>query len=172
VKPPAGALFETQPDGFVAAATLRSAQAWFRIPFTLVWSGGSLGGIYGSQFHTGTFDLVNSLFGLFFVAGTLLLVPQAIMSALGRVVIKCRGEEGSVFCGVGQLGRTWRFRWEDVVSIQQALRKGHRGSVTRFIRVVFRTPTRAPLEFGDLLSDERKGFVISVMRWQLARRAR
>ncbi len=46
----------------------------FLIPFTCVWSGISLGGIYGSQIFKGQFDLVSSIFGLPFLCGTLFLL--------------------------------------------------------------------------------------------------
>ena len=169
---PAGTSFEMREDGFVAEATTKSAKAWYLIPCTFLALFVVLEGIYGTQFRAGKLDWAKSLVGILFIPGTMSLCWDAVMSAFGRVIITRNGEEGWAFHGVGRLGRTWRFRWEDVVSVEQALRRGKKGLVTHFIRVVLRTPTRAPFEFGSLLSVERKRFVISVMRWQLARRAR
>src|SRR5438445_11552164 len=55
--PPRGVWFEQTFDGFVVGATTRSAIAFVLVPFMCVWSGGSLGGIYGSQIMSGKFNL-------------------------------------------------------------------------------------------------------------------
>src|SRR5512137_2776592 len=47
-EPPRGAWFEKNFDGWEVGATTRSPIAFFLVPFMCVWSGGSLGGIYGS----------------------------------------------------------------------------------------------------------------------------
>src|SRR5581483_3482061 len=86
--PPSGTSFQVVRGGFSAHATTRSAQAWFLVPFLMVWSGVSLNGIYGTQFRNGRFDPGASLFGLPFVAGTLLFGAQALMYVCGRIVVK------------------------------------------------------------------------------------
>jgi hypothetical protein len=72
--PPAGAWYEPLPDGFCAGAMTRSWKAIFFIPFTCVWSGFSMYGIYWKQIESGHFDLTSSLFGLPFLIGTCFLV--------------------------------------------------------------------------------------------------
>ena len=70
--PPKGVdLVETM-DGFRLTLSTRSCIAIFLVPFTLVWAGGSLGGIYGMQIKQGKFDLMMSLFGLPFFGGVVL----------------------------------------------------------------------------------------------------
>ena len=64
--------------------------AFFLVPFMCVWSGGSLGGIYGSQFFQSKFDLSMSLFGIPFVLGTLLFGSFALMTVCGKVVVSIR----------------------------------------------------------------------------------
>src|SRR5688572_9565934 len=59
---PNGTWFNPSFDGFTLGATTRSAAAFFLVPFTCVWSGGSMGGIYGTQIFSGRFDLGTSLF--------------------------------------------------------------------------------------------------------------
>ena len=65
--PPSGAWFDPLPDGFRAGASTRSWMALFIVPFTCVWSGGSLFGIYGTQIVHGRFNVGMSLFGLPFL---------------------------------------------------------------------------------------------------------
>jgi hypothetical protein len=55
--PPRGAWYQVEFNGFVVGATTRHPIPLFLVPFMCVWSGGSLGGIYGSEFVHGTFDL-------------------------------------------------------------------------------------------------------------------
>ena len=54
-------------DTVSLGATTRSPIAFFLVPFMCVWSGGSLGGVYGSQVLNGEFDLGISLFGIPFI---------------------------------------------------------------------------------------------------------
>lgn len=56
-------------NGFEISATTESPIAFFLVPFMLVWSGGSLGGIYGTQIANGHFNLFLSLFGIPFCNG-------------------------------------------------------------------------------------------------------
>ena len=65
--PPQGASFQEFAGGFEVRATTGSSEAWFLVPFMLIWSGFAFGGIYGSQWQKGKFDLLESLFGIPFV---------------------------------------------------------------------------------------------------------
>src|SRR5687767_8011351 len=65
--PPKGMWFNRTPDGFELGSSTRSGVAFFLVPFMCLWSGGSLGGIYGSQIVKGDFNLAMSLFGLPFL---------------------------------------------------------------------------------------------------------
>src|ERR1700678_4022487 len=77
--PPPGAFFEQLPDGFRVGATTRSWAAVFIVPFTCVWAGGSLSGIYGSQIVKGHFQLGPSLFGLPFLIGSCFLISMCAL---------------------------------------------------------------------------------------------
>ncbi|WP_322550204.1 hypothetical protein [Flavobacterium psychraquaticum] len=69
---PDGTWFKTEFNETIIGASTRSPIAFFLVPFMLVWSGGSLGGIYGSQIKNGEFNLLISLFGIPFILGSLL----------------------------------------------------------------------------------------------------
>ena len=127
--PPKGVTVEERMDGFRLTLTTRSAAAFFLIPFMLVWSGGSLGGIYGTQIYKGEFDLKLSLFGIPFVLGTLLFGTLALMSAFGKVVLEVRN--GILLHRVGFLGLYWTRRrdWTgfDRAELEESTRRGKNG---------------------------------------------
>ena len=106
-RPPQGTSFQAAIEGFVVCATTRSPEAWSLIPFLLVWSGFSLGGIYGSQFQKGEFDLAASLFGIPFVLGTFSLA--AIKRYRGFVVRSMNTVSGGCPCrlALGNLYYPW-----------------------------------------------------------------
>lgn len=77
----------------------------FLIPFTAVWSGFALWGIYGSQFARGKFDLAASLAGLPFVLGTVVLLCVIAFMMFGRWQLQIGRGTARLFHGVGPLGR-------------------------------------------------------------------
>lgn len=82
-----------------------SPAAFFLIPFTVLWSGFSLWGIYGRQIAAGKFDLTATLFGLPFVFGTLVLLTVAAFFLFGGWRLRIERGEVDLFMGVGPLGR-------------------------------------------------------------------
>jgi len=166
---PHGVSYQEFPGGFEARATTRSAEALFLIPFMCIWSGFSLFGIYGSQWQKGHFDLFQFLFGIPFVMGSIFLGSRAIMAAGGRVIVRRSGDEGTILQGIGPFVRSRRFRWSDVESIAEddASHGPYRGRTYRLISLALRSDPRLTLKFGTLLSDERRWFLISVLRSQI-----
>jgi hypothetical protein len=84
-KPPKGVRFD---PGTLHGKTVYfkkiSPMVFFLIPFTAVWSGVSMVGIYGSQIQKGEFDPGASLFGLPFLIGTFVLVSSIAFLLFGR----------------------------------------------------------------------------------------
>lgn len=127
--PPKGVTVAEGMDGFTLTLSARSKAAFFLIPFMCVWSGFSLGGIYGTQIYKGEFDLKLSLFGIPFVLGTLLFGSIALMSAFGKVVLEVRN--GVLLHRVGFLGLNWTRRrdWTafDRAELQESTSRGKNG---------------------------------------------
>lgn len=105
----------TPPDGIRIVSGMRGREivrkkispiVWFFIPFTMLWSGLSMGGIYGSQIANGKFDLGRSFFGIPFLLGSIGLVTMILFMLFGRVVISLVGGELQVRIHVGPIG--WR----------------------------------------------------------------
>jgi hypothetical protein len=133
--PPSGAWHVPGMNGFEAGASTRSPIAFFLVPFMCVWSGFSLSGIYGSQIVKGKFDLGASLFGIPFLLGSLLFGSVALMAVCGKVVVSVRGDEASVFTGIGPLGFTRRFSWSKVTAISEFLNLSKNGQGLKGIQI-------------------------------------
>ena len=158
---PPGAWFFTDQVSWQVGATTRSPAAFFLVPFMLVWSGFSLGGIYGSQIISGKFNLVMSLFGLPFLAGTLLFGSIALMTVCGKVAVTVTDDDGLIFTGVGPFGWRRRFHWsgvrrivEDVYSTRNA------GSTGKVLRIEGETS----ISFASMVGEARRYFILRVLK--------
>jgi hypothetical protein len=171
---PAGAWFEDTGTGWRIGGSTRSAVAFFLVPFMCVWSGGSLGGIYGMQIVHGEFNLWLSLFGIPFVLGTLALGSMAVMSVVGKVEVSVEHDEGRVFSGVGPFGRTQRFDWSSISAVEEGLPlvrnrgSGNSGGMGPAISLVGQSRT----SFGSMLNEARRYYVLQGLRTLLAERNR
>jgi hypothetical protein len=160
-QPPPGVSYQETTGGHVVRATTRHPMAFFMVPFTLVWAGGSMTGLYGTQIATGKFNPLISLFGLPFLAGSVFLTGACLMVVCGQVEVRVSGVEGSVFAGVGPLGWRRRFNLDEVDSIEDSgTRVNYPGS--QGASIVMRG--RTVLRFGTNLSEPRRYFILNVLR--------
>jgi len=86
----------------------RNPAVFFLVPFTALWSGLSLYGIYGRQIADGEFDPTVSLMGLPFVIGTLVLAGVILFMLFGLHRVRLDRGALETFSGVGGLGRRRR----------------------------------------------------------------
>ena len=117
VKPPPKHLkIETDPMDPERRTTITykriSPLALFFVPFTCVWAGGSMAGIYGSQIIKGAFDPKLSLFGLPFLIGSIALVSACLFMLFGKRVLELKGGEAKYFAGVFGIGLRKRFHYD------------------------------------------------------------
>ena len=131
---PKGVKLEETMDGFRLTLSTRSCAAFFFVPFTLVWAGGSLGGIYGTQIAKGEFNLWISLFGLPFLAGSIFLITLTVLSICGRTIVELAGGKFSIRNGALGVYRTRSAAWHDIRScrLTEASRRGGNNYGTRF----------------------------------------
>jgi hypothetical protein len=164
--PPPGTWYEQLPDGFTVGATTQSWIALFLIPFTCVWSGGSMYGIYGTQIRSGHFSLFPSLFGVPFFLGTCGLVTMCLMLSAGKVSITKSADRLYIFAGVGWLGITRNYAWSDFRSV----REGFGGNSYNFNRQqrTLALEGKRRITVGSMWSENRRYFVLCVVRSQLA----
>lgn len=171
--PPKGAWFEQTGSDIRVGATCRiPALALFLVPFTAVWAGGSMVGIYGSQIAEGEFDIVRTLFGIPFLLGSIALVSMTLFVLFGRTEVIVRDQEGEVFTGIGPIGRRRRFNTADVrfvslktsdVTVQSNGGKRHRPM--KFLEI----EGDKPLKFATMMSEERRRFILGVLRTLLGK---
>jgi hypothetical protein len=138
----------------------------FIVPFTCVWAGGSMFGIYGTQLIKGHFSLGPSLFGIPFLIGSIFLVSWCAMSVLGTVTVSVHGDRLAIFTGVGPLGIT---RVANLSEFKTAREDWGYGSMNnnRSSRVIRLEGARA-MAFGSTLSTERRYFLLSAVQSALS----
>jgi hypothetical protein len=67
--------------------------------------------IYGTQLSKSQFDATQSLFGLPFLARTIVLVSIILFCFFGKWLITIHNGEGTVFFGIGKIGWTRTFSY-------------------------------------------------------------
>ena len=146
---PKGVTLAETMDGFRLTLSTRSCIAFFLVPFTMFWAGGSVGGIYGTQIAKGEFNLWISLFGLPFLVGSIFLIAITMMTVAGRCVVELAGGKFSIRTGALGVYRTQSAAWDDVVScrLTEATSRG-RSSYTTTYQVEVEVEGGKPLKFG------------------------
>jgi len=157
--PPKGAWKREELGKIIIGSTTRSAIAFFLVPFMTVWSGGAIGGIYVSQIINGEFNLFLSLFGIPFLAGSIIFWSVALMAIGGKVEVVI-GKESYVFTGLGKIGIKRKFDWNSIVRIYEERSRGRHGHSSS---IYMEGKTR--VEFGNGLSEERKYFLITTLKY-------
>jgi hypothetical protein len=167
--PPRGAWYRDDGDRVRAGATLRSPIAFFLVPFTCVWAGGALGGIYGAQIARGEINWVMSLFGLPFVVGSVFLIGLTLLMVFGKVEVRIKNDESEVFTGVGPFGKHRRFHAQDVLRVKEEQRRAGKGQ--NWV-IALEREDLGPIQFGTGLTEERRRFVLGALRAMLGKDAR
>ena len=164
--PPSGAWYRPEADGFTAGASTRSWSALFLVPFTCVWAGGSMFGIYGTQIIKGHFNLPMSLFGLPFLIGSCFLVSFCAMMTLGKVTVSVHGDRLAVFTGVGPFGIKRTASLSEFKTIREDFGFGAMNN-NRTSRVIRLEGSRS-MAFASMLSTERRYFLLAALRTALS----
>ena len=142
-------------------ASTKSAAAFFLIPFMLIWSGASLGGIYGYQIISGEFNLLISLFGIPFIIGTVIFGSVALMSVAGKIDITLTKQGGAIFTGIGSVGKTKKFKWDEISEISE---KGYTGYKNRNYGTKIVLEGSRRISFASRLSDSKKYYLMNALK--------
>ena len=134
----------------------------FLIPFTAVWAGGSMWGIYGQQFRKGVFDAGQSLFGIPFLIGSIVLLTVIVFMLAGKWAINLNKGQGSVFMGVGALGWTRRFVCKRDTLVSLTLTSFRVNNVAQK-GILVRTDGQ-DLVFGATLSEDAKQYIAAFIK--------
>ncbi|WP_338763988.1 hypothetical protein WAF17_20810 [Bernardetia sp. ABR2-2B] len=170
--PPKGAYINHLPNGVQIGAYTRSWSAFFLVPFMVVWSGGSLGGIYGSQIMSGEFNPITSLFGIPFLLGAVFFWGIAIMSVIGKTEVTLDSNGGHIFTGVGKIGLHKRFDWKDINSISEhkSVSSSRKGGNTVTQSIVLEGQKQ--IKFGSHLSSEKRYYMIKTLEQLIQNKVR
>ena len=158
---PRGTWIKTDFNNTIIGATTRSPIAFFLVPFMLVWSGGSVGGIYGNQIVRGEFDLVQSLVGIPFLIGSIVFWSFALMAIWGKVELTLNNQGGKIFTGIGNIGLNKTFLWSDISSLKEK-QANFRYPGSQGGRIVFEGKKR--ISFGSGLKDARRYYIIKAIK--------
>ncbi len=166
-QPPKGVRVEESPiHGRSIIYRKISPVVFFLIPFTAAWSGFSMYGIYIRQFKEGKFDLAQSLFGLPFFIGTLLLLSFILFSLFGRWRIGYAGGVLTAAMEVGPIGWTRRLVCDKSARVSIRPAKWQKNNVPQnLIQVECLGNT---LKFGSPIPDEAKAFIAEAIRRTIA----
>ena len=159
-QPPKGAWYKNDMQEIKLGATLRSPIAFFLVPFMLIWSGGSLGGIYGTQIANQEFSLLQSLFGIPFIIGTLIFGFFTLLVLFGKVELTIDRQGGKVFTGIGKLGKSKSFIWNEVSRI----RENHIQNASNKQQGQIFIDAAQPIRFGLGLSPERQHYIFHALK--------
>jgi hypothetical protein len=132
------------------------------IPFTAVWSGFSLWGIYGSQIASGKFDAAASLAGLPFVLGTVVLFSVIAHMLFGRWHVHIDRGTVRIFSGVGPIGRRREMTLGPGAQVRFGPSRLHRRGRTAQDIILEHEGRR--VNFGATLPDDVRLFFAAVLR--------
>ena len=160
--PPKGIRISRNLQGGTKVVYRRVSPAlFFLVPFTAFWSGGSMAVIYGSQIRKGVFDLHQSLAGLPFLLGTVILVSIILFCAFGRWEVIVQQGQGSVFVGLGSFGWRRRFTYDHETTILLRLTSIQVNDVAQR-GICVRTDDQE-FVFGTLIKEPAKQFMAAAI---------
>lgn len=188
--PPSGAWYQSSPLRTVIGATHRSlGTAAGLLGIALFWNG--ITSVFVALALAGTFQLLHVplpdwfpnpkmnggamnkgmvTFLWLFLSPFILIglgMIWAFLSCLaGRTEVQIKDQNGVVFTGIGQLGRRRRFEVANVKSVELVDRSwaSNNGNAQRRVNIVLETRTGKRIEFGSMLTDERRVFVCQAVR--------
>jgi hypothetical protein len=167
--PPAGAWLERTFDGFRVGGSTRSIAALVYVPFFLIWTGGVVGGIYGPLLRGEDMRTDLLLVGIPFVFGSVMLGILSLKLTLGRMDFIVDRGEGRIFTGVGPIGTTRRFRWDEVDMVREELNMETRSTQPLGSHFLVIEGAKR-IRFGIHLDDMRRKFVFRALKTMLAER--
>ena len=144
----------------MATATTTSSDAWTWVAGAVVGTGYCLYKANELMAGPGTAGVV---FGLLFLVAPAWLIEVAAMRSGGRVDVVKEGAEGRFFVGVGRLGWTCRFRWQDVRDVQNLVTPARPKQSERRVIWVDLGNGRV-VQFGSLLDNAKRAYLIEAIR--------
>ena len=133
----------------------------FLVPFTALWALGSIFCIYRSPIRTGVFQWAPSLFGIPILIGTIVPFAAILFSLFGRWVITLNSGQGTVFSGIGKLGRKRKFVYNRNTSV--TLLYSNTRVNGKQLEVITLKTDNTQFAFGGFIKDDAKGFILAAL---------
>jgi hypothetical protein len=150
----------------VTGAYLPKAILFFLIPFTLIWSGISIYGLYIKPFLEGKLKPEEMLFGLPFIFGTIILLSVIITLLFGSLKVTIGRNECTVFLGAGNIGWKRKFAPSDVKNIIIALSDVKiNNQPQNGIKIILEN--NKDIIFGTTIKEPQKEYIAAVLRKEL-----
>ncbi len=138
-----------------------SSVFFFLIPFTALWSGGLMYGLYRTVVESGFTE--QTLFFLPFFLGTLVLLTVIVFGLFGRTELRQMDHRITIFTGVLGVGYWRRFCVEEVRSVQIAessLRQNSR--VLHEVQITLKDDR--VIKFGCFMTDAARNYFSAYLR--------
>jgi hypothetical protein len=137
----------------------------FLIPFMAIWSGVTLGGTFAKQIRDGAFNLAETLAGLPFLLGTVIMLIVVAYLTFGKWVVELNRGNGSVFVGVGPLGWTRRFSYNRATIV--SLKMTDATVNNRPQKGILVRTDENDFVFGAFIKDDAKRFIAATIMRQV-----
>ena len=117
--------------------------------------------IYGSQIRSGTFDLGQSLFGIPFLIGTIVLVSFILFGFFGKWTVHLNRGQGTVFAGIGIVGwkRKFTYNRNSLITIKESNVRSN----NQPLQVISVTTDNKAFSFGTIIKDDAKAFIAAIL---------
>jgi len=159
--PPKGVKVERDMMGNGTVITYRPRPLFpllFLVPFTAGWSGITMYSFYVQQIVRGEFNLGESLVGIPFLLGTIGLVTGILFCLFGKWVIRVNRGKGTVFTGIGKLGRKRAFTYTFNSTVKVLPGEITHDNGKQVLAITIKTDNTV-FSFGDSIRDDVKAFI-------------
>ena len=162
---PKGTWVRAELNELIVGGSTRSLMAFFLVPFMIIWTSFSVGGTLFAAFSEEEVNWFLVLFSIPFLAGAVLFWSIAMMFIWGKVEVRLHKSGGTIFTGLGNIGRRKHFTWQEVdrVGINPTLKtsKGYSGGG------LYLEGANRKIDFGSFLNEERKAYFQKALTFSL-----
>lgn len=163
--PPLGVFSHQDVNNAVVSCRFSRKFLLFLVPFTLLWSGGSMTGIYIVPILKGKLELGQALFGLPFLLGSIVLWTVILMSLFGRLTVRLQGKEGRVTYGIGGRGWTRVFQIAEVEQLR--IQNANYETNGRTPKCICIRTRHKDITFADMVKDQYREYIYVWLKKQL-----
>lgn len=158
--PPKGCRVSKKAGKMIIEATTRSPIAFFLVPFMTVWTYFTVISMYGGQILSGRFDLILSITGIPFLLGAIVFWGLTLLLIFGKVSLSMDKSGGRIFTGIGIIGKTKIFNWEDVIAVEEKIIRGNKNNTP----VIILRGQLKNITFASMLTAKRRYYIMRTLK--------